>query len=234
MPSTFTYGANKEITANGTATGDAVFTINDLWDFDNADKYILNCEGLNGADDTYYVSLEFIDDRGHSSRTFITTGNDVNVTVPQDAIDAVITLNIKSGQTVSYKTFKPMIRLASDTDDTYKTPVKTNKQLTEDVDLISNRVEANTLGSLVSIDSSYNYNNPYICPKDGYLVLSVEANGTGQATIIISVLDSISMGVPASGSASFPMRFSCFVKKGMQVYLAGSTNSRLSYHPLQY
>ena len=232
---TFTYGASKKITANGTATGDAVFTINDLWDFDNDGEYILNCEDLNGADDTYYVSLEFINDRGHSMRTFVTTGSDVNVTVPQNAIDAVLTLNIKSGQTVSYKTFKPMIRLASDTDDAYKTPVKTNKQLTEDVDLISNRVEANTLGNTVSIDTTtYNFNNPYVCPADGYLELQIDANGKGQATIIISVLNSINMGIPGSGSASSPMKFTSFVKKGMQVYLAGSTNSRLYYTPLQY
>ena len=205
-----------------------------MWDFENGSKYILNCEDLNGTEDTYYVALEFIDDRGHSSRTFITTGSDVNVTVPQDAIDAVITLNIKNGQTVSYKTFKPMIRLASDTDDTYKTPVKTNKQLTEDVDLISDRVAANTFGNVVSIDSSYNFNNPYVCPKDGYLELDIDANGKGLATIIISVLDSITTGIPGSGSASSPMKFSVFVKKGMQVYLAGSTNSRLYYTPLQY
>ena len=206
-----------------------------MWDFDNDGEYILNCEDLNGADDTYYVSLEFINDRGHSMRTFVTTGSDVNVTVPQNAIDAVLTLNIKSGQTVSYKTFKPMIRLASDTDDAYKTPVKTNKQLTEDVDLISNRVEANTLGNTVSIDTTtYNFNNPYVCPADGYLELQIDANGKGQATIIISVLNSINMGIPGSGSASSPMKFTSFVKKGMQVYLAGSTNSRLYYTPLQY
>jgi hypothetical protein len=112
--------------------------------------------------------------------------------------------------------------------------VKTNKQLTEDVDLISNRVETNTLGNIVSIDSSYNYNNPYICPKDGYLVLDIQANGKGLATISISVLNSISVGIPAYDSASSAMRFSVFVKQGMKVYLAGSDNAILSYFPLQY
>lgn len=205
---TFTYGANKQITANGTATGDAVFTINDLWDFENADEYILNCEDLDGADDTYYVSLEFIDDRGHSIRTFVTTGSDVNVTVPQDAIDAVITLNIKSGQTVSYKTFKPMIRLASDTDDTYKTPVKTNKQLTE---AISGTIN----------DRHYDVipENPYTIPNDGYIILYVAPGKEGGADANNITL--MSATVPSDGNG---IQLSAYVKKGMNISKWGTAN----------
>lgn len=234
---TFTYGNDKVIVANGTATADAEFCINDAsWDSETDEQYIFNCEGLNGSENTYYVLVEFINNRGNVFRTYTITGEDTLITVPGNTyVDVKISIHIKSGQTLSSVKFKPMLRLASDTDDTYKTPVKTNKQLTEDVDLISNRVEANTLGDTVSIDTAtYNYNNPYVCPADGYLKLAIDENGKGLATIIISVLNSISMGVPGSGSASSPMQFSVFVKKGMKVYLAGSTNSRLSYVPLQY
>jgi hypothetical protein len=218
---TFTYGSNKEIKANGTATADAVFIINDLWGFEFNGEYILNCNGLNGANDTYYVSLDFIDEENHSVGTFITTGSDVNVTKPQNAIGGVLTINIKSGKKVSNKIFKPMIRPASDTDDVYKTPVKTNKELTDALNKTYTKTEVNTaLSNFIILTDKFfdtptipagqskemtiNFENttPY---KNGYRIIGIAGFvGDGQNHLILEYF--------ATGGIMVS-------KKGAEVYL---------------
>lgn len=218
---TFTVVNNVVIKANGTATADAVFTINDFWSYGFNSEYILNCNGLNGANDTYYVSLDFMDEENHSVGTFITTGNDVNVTVPQNAVYAVLTINIKSGKKVSNKIFKPMIRPASDTDDVYKTPVKTNKELTDAL----NNMQKNKIVKSVNI-TSYGINRPYQCPEDGYIELNVPPGEYGFATIDGQV------GVYAheffDGSNYTESGTSLFVRKGMLVRMESATSNEVT------
>lgn len=219
---TFTLVNDTVIKAKGTATADAVFTINDLWvDFNNANEYILNCNGLNGANDTYYVSLDFIDEENHSVGTFITTGSDVNVTIPQNALAAVLTINIKSGQTVSSKIFKPMIRPASDTDDVYKTPVKTNKELTDAL----NNMQKNRIVQSINI-SSYDMSNPYQCPEDGYIELNIPPGEHGLATIEGQV--AVFAHEFFDGSNYTESGTSVFVRKGMRVWLDMATSNQVT------
>ena len=55
-----------------------------------------------------------------------------------DHVRLQINLVIRSGATVSNLTFKPMIRRVEDTDPTWQPYAKTNKELTEKIDIVGN------------------------------------------------------------------------------------------------
>lgn len=133
---TFTVNEDGSITANGTATAKASLLV-----IPKTEKYALNkgfyilSDGVSGsAVDTYYMSMgaytkSDLKYKKSVIRSYIDNGNfewlEDDANLYYLAVDIVITV----GTTVNNLTFYPMIRLASDTDDTYQ-PYQKNPTLT--------------------------------------------------------------------------------------------------------
>ena len=133
---TFTVNSDGSVLADGTATDIIWFQINNGFKLNDVEYTLTGCP-IGGGENTYEVQIrstesssslwQFIVDRGDgatglcsSSRTYIAF------------------IGIKSGVTVTNLLFKPMLRLATDSDSTYQPYAMTNKQITPYVQAISN------------------------------------------------------------------------------------------------
>lgn len=132
---TFTVNSDGSVTANGTGTASPVgFTICEDADkisqiFKVGQKYILSGLPSNGncfikIATTGGVSLWEIGS-SEPEKEFIYNGENV----------VSIDLVVRNRATLSNVTFYPMIRLASDTDSTYQPYAKTNRELTEELQI---------------------------------------------------------------------------------------------------
>ncbi len=132
---TFTVNADGSVTANGTATDYANFscTARDVdWNLqvNVGDRYILSGSPAGSDSSHYWMAMNC--KQNDSTNTFLYVYEDEEefVLPASDAYYGII-LTIKSGVTVSNLTFYPMLRLASDPDDTYQPYAMTNKELTD-------------------------------------------------------------------------------------------------------
>lgn len=135
---TFTDNGDGTITANGTATAEAAYNMSqrfkisgNSFSLKNGNYLFSGCE--SGSNTTFYLQIAVT-----KNHTFSLLGKnfdgDTAITVDGDdnsnnSANIGIHIIIKSGQTVTNKVFKPMIRLASIQDDTYVPYVPTNKEL---------------------------------------------------------------------------------------------------------
>lgn len=121
---TFTDNGDGTITANGTATDTATFTLGTTSEYLDYNKsYILNGCPVNGSEGTYYIQTNV--------SNWIDTGSGVEFM--RDLSMAGASIVIAEGTTVSSLTFSPMIRLAVIEDDTYEPYAMTNQELTKSV-----------------------------------------------------------------------------------------------------
>lgn len=121
---TFTDNGDGTITANGTATDTATFTLGTSSEYLDYDKsYILNGCPVNGSEGTYYIQTDV--------SNWIDTGSGVEFM--RDLSMAGASIVIAEGTTVNSLTFSPMIRLAVIEDDTYESYAMTNQELTKRV-----------------------------------------------------------------------------------------------------
>lgn len=121
---TFTDNGDGTITANGTATDTATFTLGTTSEYLDYDKsYVLNGCPANGSEGTYYIQTEV--------SNWKDTGSGVEF--ERDLQMAGASIQIVAGTTVSNLTFSPMIRLAVIEDDSYEPYAMTNQELTESV-----------------------------------------------------------------------------------------------------
>lgn len=128
---TFTDNGDGTITANGTATDTATFTLGTTSEYLDYDKsYILNGCPVNGSEGTYYIQTDV--------SNWIDTGSGVEFM--RDLSMAGASIVIAEGTTVSNLTFSPMIRLAVIEDDTYEPYAMTNQELTKNVQDIENDI----------------------------------------------------------------------------------------------
>ena len=135
---TYTVNDDGSVTANGTATANAEFIFikdtDDVIEFKNLirDKTVTLSGCPSGGGGTTYTLRKW----GQStSGTYYDTGDGVTFTADAESLDNNswnFQIRVYNGVTVSNLTFYPMLRLASDTDDTYQPYAKTNQQLTED------------------------------------------------------------------------------------------------------
>ena len=131
---TFTENADGSVTVNGTAT-EIVRHLVSSQQFEVGKKYILSgcpsggSHSLNGTYTLYTQTVQNYDD-----------GEGVEFT--WDASITGITIAVFAGITVDNLTFYPMIRLASDTDSTYQSYAKTNKELTDDAEALAAKVNS--------------------------------------------------------------------------------------------
>ena len=133
----YTVNNDGTVLANGTATEDANFAIARLTrgDFDNLvnKKYIMSGCPVGGNTTTYRLTWyqnkdgvqNWVHDVGESVEIDFTGANTYNII----SVDVIV----KKGTTVNNLVFKPMLRLASDPDDTYQPYAMTNRELTKKV-----------------------------------------------------------------------------------------------------
>ena len=143
---TFTVNEDKSIIANGTATANINLRLMpfnaidlDLWT--GKPLRLSGCPS-GGSNPTYALEIYYNDGEQHWLRDF---GDGVELSIP---ISGLTSLNpnimIKNGVTVNNLVFKPMLRLASDTDSTYQPHAMTNKELTEKVNALPREVFVTT------------------------------------------------------------------------------------------
>lgn len=140
---TFTVNADKSVTVNGTATATTNLALEMTPEFDSA--VILSGCPLGGAANKYSIQYS-----SWVSGVPIYADYGEGVIIPNafnksTYPNARIFINITNGQTISNLTFKPMIRLASDPDDTYQPYAMTNRELTQNK--LDNVFRSNTYGA---------------------------------------------------------------------------------------
>ena len=149
----WTDNGDGTVTANGTAEGaNSVFifhsrvisTPNTLI-VPNGTYFLSGCPSGDGTI-PYYMTPTITKngsavnyDRDIGNGTEIVIDGDDNYT---DKAVLQIACAVRMGQTVSNLTFKPMLRLASDTDNTYQPYAMTNKQLTDQVKEINTELDS--------------------------------------------------------------------------------------------
>lgn len=139
---TFTDNGDGTITANGTATGRAVFycRYRDKLKL-KAGRYTLSGFPVMALADTTDVQLEvgYVD--ANNKWHFLgkigdnTTVDPITITITDTISQYLIEIDIvvRVNKVVSNLTFKPMLRLAEDTDDTYQPYAMTNYELTQKI-----------------------------------------------------------------------------------------------------
>ena len=126
---TFTVNNDGSITASGTATADTWFNMSQNPTFiTQGGAYILSGCPSGGSSNTYCLRYT-----NNTDKSYEDTGNGVDVVGFASSYNNVqIHIRIKSGTAITTPiTFYPMIRLASDPDDTYAPYSMTNRELTE-------------------------------------------------------------------------------------------------------
>lgn len=129
----FTVNADGTVTANGQPESTAsLFLLGSGVAFvPNIYKgMILNGCPTGGSDSTYCINVVTSNDGSTNLDTIRDTGD--GITIP-DVNYIKVFIRIQASYSVSNKLFKPMLRLASDPDDTYVPYAMTNKELTEKV-----------------------------------------------------------------------------------------------------
>ena len=143
---TFTDNGDGTITANGTATDTAIFSVvlgntalsaNGNLAINTNKPLILSGCPSGGGNNTYRIQYGLTDGTTYWAKTASDTGSGVELT-PVAGLNSycfdVIRIMVFGGYTANNLTFKPMLRLASDTDSTYQPYAKTNKELTDELD----------------------------------------------------------------------------------------------------
>lgn len=130
---TWVVNSDGTVTANGTATANSEFVCmhhTNPTSYLQTGTYILSGSPANGSSSTYAI---WIAQRDADANTWVNngydTGNGRTFTIINPNLPIHITLNVRSGQTVSNLVFKPMLRMATDTDATYEPYHHANKTL---------------------------------------------------------------------------------------------------------
>lgn len=148
---TYTDNGDGTVTVNGTATADANFTCHSRYPnyvnplVLNNGAYILSGNPKNApagltlkCGRTYSGTYnEYGKDRGEGL-TVILNGDDYD----ENKVNVQIQIGVQSGTTVNNLIIKPMLRLASDSDNTYQPYADTNKGLTDRVAALEARLDS--------------------------------------------------------------------------------------------
>ena len=175
---TFTDNGDGTITANGTATADTSFELNNLWSYSddfnmNGKTYMLTGLPIGSDSTTYYFQGLHKNGTDSQDAYIVYANSDGNVVAPRSANDHVgFRIVIKSGQTVSNLVFKPMLRHIEDTDPTWQPYAKTNKELTDDsankTDLTDINITSgttNNTGSTIASGTFFYYKDSLVKAK---------------------------------------------------------------------
>lgn len=150
---TFTVNSDKTVTVSGTASTDTsfnIYTANGSEPFVGQEVIVTGCPS-NGSFGTYILQASRVTAvDGGAGSTVDEKGTGATLTWKNNGSGTKASINIYvfSGYTFTTPlTFKPMIRLASDTDATYQPYAKTNKQLTNNISSIESNLATVEIGT---------------------------------------------------------------------------------------
>lgn len=142
---TFTVSNDGTVVANGTANGTAeLYLVLGNVSLSAAGNLVINTNKplrlsgcpSGGSHSTFRIQYGLTDGTTYWAKTASDIGSGVEIT-PVDGLNSycfdVIKIMVFNGYAANNLTFKPMLRLASDTDNTYQPYAKTNKQLTDEI-----------------------------------------------------------------------------------------------------
>lgn len=138
-----TVNADGTVTLNNTATASNIFPIADSNLSLKAGTYTFTCLQEPGSDGTFKAWVSNLGDYNN----YFDYGDGVTFTVPNDRSNVYVGIGFASGQVFNNQVFKPMIRLASDSDSTYQPYAETNKQLTDNVTDIETAIAPLEIGT---------------------------------------------------------------------------------------
>ena len=170
---TFTFNSDGTISTSGTASDTTTFYLHSYSTWTKLPlKFLSGCPSGGGMD-KYILRLV-------RSGTFSKNDTGEGVLLDQNDIASSVdvTIVVLADNDVSGLTFKPMIRLATDTDPTYQPYAMTNKQLTDA------RFLNGTLG--LAVTQNFTEAEEYTIPVDGWYFLQLQtnvANATGALII---------------------------------------------------
>lgn len=139
---TFTVNSDGTISATGTATEFTAFDIatTDMGYVIEDGDYVLS-DGLDVHSNNQYTTITIVDQNDVVHYDYANTkdaDNDAFSIENSNIKKLYVAVCIGDGHTVSNLVFKPMIRLTTDSDETYQPYAMTNKQITPYVQAISN------------------------------------------------------------------------------------------------
>ena len=168
---TFTDNGDGSITVNGKASVNTDFQIRARVTDPIAklvkNKYTLSGAPSGGGNTSFDLRIgDTVNGSWHSLGYDL--GNGVTFELDNDVVGVGIGIRIAKDYVCDNLTFKPMLRLASDTDNTYQPYAKTNKQLTDDVVSLESE-KADTDMVAADFDATASYTAGDYCVKDGKL-----------------------------------------------------------------
>lgn len=131
----FTVNDDGSVTANTVATTTATRDFTYMYRKIKGGTYKISGSPSGSALTSYFIWIGAKNSAGTAwaDVQYVFEGEEKEVTIPNDSAGVEIILEVRSGQTISNKIFKPLLRLASDTDPTYQPYAMTNRELTEKV-----------------------------------------------------------------------------------------------------
>ena len=184
---TFTANSDGTITMNGTVE------TNKTAEFYLLGEYNTTIPVLSAIDGIIQIKnmpngCEMKLGRGSASQYTVNDANEHSISIASGSETAWIVLRVSSGTSLSDVTIYPMIRLATDTDDTYQPYAMTNKELTDnkanntDLDewTATSQADSNGVVSFTNLDTSLDYKIFYELPSgdSDYSYSKINKNGT--------------------------------------------------------
>lgn len=150
---TYTDNGDGSIKVNGTGGSNTnryvLVSLSDNFTLKKGVEYILTDGCSDTGLNTYRVAIVLYNGDVFTNVSYYTSNGITKFTIPNDVTfnKASIYIAVNKDMQVNNVTMKPMIRLASDTDDTYQQYAKTNKQLTDEIANKVDKVEGKGLST---------------------------------------------------------------------------------------
>ena len=177
---TFAIQDDNTVVATGSNTSNSNAQLDYYITIKGGVPYIANGCPSGGSYTTYEIANYCLTS---PVETFHDLGNGVVIT-REAKTDILVHMQINAGYTIDGQlVFKPMVRLASDTDDTYEPYAKTNQQLTKETTGLIDNTEVNGAVNMLPNNATTQVINgvTFTVNDDGTVI----ANGT--ATAIVSI-----------------------------------------------
>lgn len=214
---TFTVNSDGTISATGTATEFTAFDIatTDMGYIIEDGDYVLS-DGLDVHSNNQYTTITIVDQNDVVHYDYANTkdaDNDAFSIENSNIKKLYVAVCIGDGHTVSNLVFKPMIRLTTDSDETYQPYAMTNKQITPYVQAISNPNLLDNPWFTVNQRGLSSYTTTWKYTVDRWKMLDLESVAISSNGLTIT---------RGSGTVSNPFFYQLF-EDSMSVALDGKT-----------
>ena len=191
----FTVNSDGTISATGTATGGnasiKIFAASSNYEMLGKEVILNGCPSGGGAS-TYRIQAYRMATADGSAGTYFDDGAGTDAfTALNDASGTVgsFAVAVYENETVTNLLFKPMVRLASDLDDTYQPYAKTNRELTAENQILTQKIGTVTNKTLAANATSIEFDVPTsgnnlikFYSSDGSPYITIDTSVSGKAT----------------------------------------------------